>query len=245
VADLEDLVARLNRDRSLLLIDTFEQLEHLTTFLQQELLPRLETGVKVVIAGRRPLVLAWSRADAWPKIVRLLSLRGFTASESRAYLARRGVDRQELINQVLAATAGNPLALSLAADLIRQLGVRDFAADPQWHLTSRSLVRRLLSETADDPNLLSAVEASSAVRVFDEATLSAVTGQEDVGQAFDHLCRLSIIKPAAQCLTITSARSSRKIFVGEGRVITNSCGSARWSISKNVSATAPRRSAVG
>ena len=152
-ADLEDVVARLNRERSLVLIDTFDQLEHLTTFLQQELLPRFETGVKVVIAGRRPLVLAWSRGDSWPKIVRLLSLAGFTSSESRAYLARRGIGPRELIDQVVADTAGNPLALSLAADIITQLGVRDFAADPQWRLAARSLVRRLLSETNDDPEL--------------------------------------------------------------------------------------------
>jgi hypothetical protein len=177
------------------LIDTFEQLEHLTTFLFQELLPRLETGVRVVIAGRRPLVLAWSRAEPWPKIVRLLPLAGFTAAESRAYLAQRGIDRRELKDQVVSATAGNPLALSLAADIIAQFGVRDFAADPHWHLAARSLAKRLLSETADDPEVLAAVEAASVVRVFDEATLSAVTGQEDVSRAFDRLCRLSIIKP--------------------------------------------------
>src|SRR5260370_12337193 len=109
-ADLEDLVARLNRERSLVLIDTFDQLEHLTTFLQQELLPRLETGVKVVIAVRRPLVLAWSRADAWPKIVRLIPMAGFTSIESRAYLALLGFELRDLIDQLVADTTCNPLS---------------------------------------------------------------------------------------------------------------------------------------
>jgi DNA polymerase III delta prime subunit len=201
-ADLEELVARLNRERSLVLIDTFEQLEHLTTFLQAELLPRLDTGVKVVIAGRRPLVLTWSRADAWPKIVRLLSLGGFTERQSHAYLVQRGINRHDLIDQIVTATAGNPLALSLAADIVTQLDVSDFAADPQWHLAARPLVRRLLSETAGDPSLITAVEACSVIRFFDEATLSAVMAKEDVSVAFDRLCRLSVIKPAAYGLML-------------------------------------------
>jgi hypothetical protein len=200
--NVEDLVSRLNSDRSIVLLDTFEELEHLTGFLQQELLPRLETGVKVVIAGRRPLVMAWRRADAWPKIVRLLPLECFSESDSRLYLERRGLERPDVINQVLGATGGNPLALSLAADIVVQFGVRDFAADPQWRLACHSLVRRLLSEVGDDPPLATALEACSVVRVFDEATLAAITGQEDVSRAFDRLCRLSIVKPASNGLML-------------------------------------------
>ncbi|TMC00273.1 MAG: ATP-binding protein, partial [Chloroflexi bacterium] len=89
---INELIEQLNGNRSLVLIDTFEELEHLTNYLQQELLPRLDTGVKVVIAGRRPLVLAWRRADGWPKIVRLLALDGLSAGDSRLYLKRRGLD---------------------------------------------------------------------------------------------------------------------------------------------------------
>jgi hypothetical protein len=63
-------------------------------------------------------------------------------------------------------------------------------------------VSRLLSEAADDPLLVSALEACSVVRVFDEATLSAITREEDVDRPFDRLCRLSIIKPAAHGLML-------------------------------------------
>jgi DNA polymerase III delta prime subunit len=198
----EDLVARLNGKRSLLVIDTFEKLEPLTTYLQQELLPRLDTKTKVVIAGRRPLVLTWSRSDGWPKIVRLLPLEGFALRDSRCYLAQRGIAPRELVDQVVTWTAGNPLALSLAADLISQFGVRDFAAEAQWHIAARSLLRRLLSESADDPALVAAIEAGSVVRIFDEATLYALTLQEDVSNVFDRLCRLSITKPAANGLML-------------------------------------------
>ena len=201
-AELKDLVAQLNKRPSLVIIDTFEQLERMTTFLQCRLLPGLDAGTRIVIAGRRPLVLAWSRGDVWPKIVRLLQLEGFSYEESRSYLARRGVGHGGLIDQVIAATAGNPLALSLAADLIVQFGVRDFTTDPQWHLAARSLARRLLSEAAGDSGLIAAVEACSVVRIFDEATLYAITGRDDASELFDRLCRLSIVKPAANGLML-------------------------------------------
>jgi DNA polymerase III delta prime subunit len=199
---IHELIAQLNADQSLVLIDTFEQLQHLTGYLQQELLPHLDTGVKVVIAGRRPLVLAWGRADGWPKIVRLLPLDGFTADESRRYLERRGLACNDLIDQVVSATAGNPLALSLAADIVMQFGLQDFAGNSQWRLAARSLVRRLLSEATDDPPLMTVLEACSVVRVFDEATLAAIAGQDDVTREFDRLCRLSIVKPAAHGLML-------------------------------------------
>jgi hypothetical protein len=200
-ADIQELISELNQDRSLVLLDTFEELEHLTGFLQQRLLPYLNTSVRIVIAGRRPLVLSWRRADGWPKIVRLLPLEGFSVSESHFYLARRGLSAK-LIDQVVTATGGNPLALSLAADIVSQFGVRDFTASSPWRLAARSLVSRLLSEAAGDPALVSALEACSVVRVFDEATLSAITSEADVDGAFDRLCRLSIIRPSTHGLML-------------------------------------------
>lgn len=200
-SDVQELIGELNQDRSLVLLDTFEELEHLTSFLQQQLLPYLNTSVRVVIAGRRPLVLSWRRADGWPKIVHLLTLEGFSVSESHFYLNRRGLDGK-LIDQVVAATGGNPLALSLAADIVLQFGVRDFVASSHWRLAARSLVSRLLSEAAGDPALIGALEACSVVRVFDEATLAAITRADNVDVAFDRLCRLSVIKPSTHGLML-------------------------------------------
>ncbi|OLC04913.1 MAG: hypothetical protein AUI15_00510 [Actinobacteria bacterium 13_2_20CM_2_66_6] len=200
-SDIQELITELNREHSVVLLDTFEELEHLTGFLQQQLLPYLNTSVRIVIAGRRPLVLSWHRADGWPKIVRLLPVEGFSVTESHSYLARRGLG-DKLIDQVVTATGGNPLALSLAADIVLQFGVRDFAASSHWRLAARSLVSRLLSEAAPDPALVSALEACSVVRVFDEATLSAITHEPDVDAAFDRLCHLSVIKPCPHGLML-------------------------------------------
>ena len=46
----------------------------------------------------------------------------------------------------------------------------DFAADPEWHLVTRSLVERLLRDIPD-PGLRAALEACAVVRHFDEAAM--------------------------------------------------------------------------
>ena len=51
--------------------------------------------------------------------------------------------------RILDLTAGQPLALSLAADLALQLGDRDFAAAPEWKLAAHGLVEQLLRDVAE------------------------------------------------------------------------------------------------
>ena len=181
----------LNRSRPLLVIDTFEEIEELTRFLQQEFLPGLEMGVKVVVAGRYPLARGWS---AWQKFILPLPLRGFSRAESVTFLKRRGIEDGPLVNAIVEATGGMPLALSLAADMVLQLGVRRFQSAHEWRLVVRSLVERLLDDV-EDPALRELLEACSVVRQFDEQTLAAVSGTEGIGRAFDRLCRLSVVVP--------------------------------------------------
>lgn len=189
---LEPIVAALNTSLPLLVLDTFELMTDLTPYLRDELLPRLDTRVKVVIAGRYPLGHAWSRHEMWRKLIRPLQLGGFAAAESRAYLERRGLSGR-VVDQIVSATGGQPLALSLAADLARQFGERDFASAPEWRLVIRGLVERLLSDVAD-PVLRELLEACAVVREFDEATLAAVALRPDIGRAFNQLCGLSIVR---------------------------------------------------
>jgi len=54
-----------------------------------------------------------------------------------------------LVEQLVQATGGHPLALSLAADIVRQLGVRELAAAPTWHLITHSVVEQLLRDIVD------------------------------------------------------------------------------------------------
>ncbi len=193
-----DAMARLNGSRPLVLIDTFEQLEELTRWLQEEFLPNLDTDVRVVVAGRFPMGPGWSD---WQKIVRPMQLRGLSTDDVKEYLERRGIAEAVLVRQVQSATGGLPLAVTLAADMIQQLGMRRFEAAPEWRLAVRSLVERLLVE-APDPDLREALEACSVVRQFDEATLEATLGRRDISTAFDRLCRLSVVRPSEHGLML-------------------------------------------
>ena len=212
--ELDEIVDALNRTRPMLMLDTFEQLGGLTRYLQATFLPRLATDVRLVIAGRRPLGRAWSRDSLWRTLVRPLMLNGFTEAESRAYLVRRGVVDECLLPQIVAATAGYPLALSLAADLVVQHGVRNFAAAPAWRLAVRDLVERLLLYVAD-PGLVELIEGAALIRHFDQAILEAVTERKSVGDTFARLCQLSVVQPAQRGLMMHD--DVRRIIVDDLR----------------------------
>lgn len=95
---LEDAVAELNATRPLLMIDAFEALGDLTRFLRDELLPPLDSRVRLVVAGRLPLASAWRR-ERWPIVVRTLVLERLDPDESREYLARREISDAALVEQ--------------------------------------------------------------------------------------------------------------------------------------------------
>lgn len=192
-----DAADYLNEAPTVFLLDTFEELGALTHHLQAQLLPRLRRTVKVVISGRQPLGTAWS---AWGPVRQSIVLSGFLPEASRAYLRVRGVGA-DLEQEITAAAGGSPLALSLAADMATQLGVREFRAAPEWRLALRGLVEDLLRDVRNqDLRLL--LEAAAVVRQFDEELLAAVVGRDDITAPFAALCGLSSIRPTEQGLTL-------------------------------------------
>ena len=198
---LDEVVGRLNESHPLVLIDTFEEMSGLSAYLHDVLLPRLDTQVKIVVAGRHPPSLTWPRGDSWLAMIRPLPLEGLSPRESLEYLSRRGIKDPELAGKVAGTAGGNPLALSLATDMVLQFNVRDFTAAPEWHLVVRSLAERLLHDIKD-PELHEVLEACAVVHQFDVPTLEAVSGRDDVSSSFDQLCRLSIVKPSEHGLQL-------------------------------------------
>lgn len=187
----------LNAKRTVLMLDTFEELNALTYHLRDQFLPRLDPHVKVVLSGRQPLGGTWS---SWAPVVQSLVLSGFPPEARSTYLTVRGV-HDEVAADITAVAGGNPLALALAADMATQLGIRDFPAAGEWRLAVRGLVEELLRD-APDQDLRSVLEAAAVVRQFDEELLAAVVGKDDITAAFTALCRLSFVRPAEHGLML-------------------------------------------
>ena len=211
--DIQDIVDRLNDAGTLILLDTFEEMAYLTDWLQTEFLPRLATTTKVVIASRFPLALAWNRAH-WVHRICPLVLEGFSPSEAATYLKRRGVVDAEVVGHLIGVAGSNPLALSLAIDIVQQFATRNLSATPEWRLHLRSLAERILGEI-ENSRLQRLLEASVAVRQFDQTTLAAVSDQGGVGHTFSQLSRLSIVSPSEHGLMLHD--DVRRILVADLR----------------------------
>jgi hypothetical protein len=185
-------------DGAVVLIDSYARWPWLPTFLQEEVLTPLASDGKVVIAGRAPLGPHW---QPWRALIRSMPLDVLSGSESRRYLLRRGVTHRPLIDAIVRMAAGLPLALSLAADIVLELGAVDLSTATEWHLAVRTLVEQLMHEVADG-DLVRLLEACAVVHHFDEPTLAAMTGVDDVSDGFAKLCSLSIVRAGEHGLSL-------------------------------------------
>ncbi len=101
----------------LLLVDTYEEIEHLDGWLRRTFLPELRASDLVVIAGRQKPSPDWR--VGWGDAVRLVPLAGLAVAEAKAYLDAEGVSETDRAS-ILAFAHGHPLALALAAEHARQ-----------------------------------------------------------------------------------------------------------------------------
>ena len=69
-------------DRSLVLIDTYEALATLDTWLRETLLPDLPAGVLIVLAGRDAPALPWRTDVAWSALTRVIPLGNFAPARA-------------------------------------------------------------------------------------------------------------------------------------------------------------------
>jgi hypothetical protein len=185
----EDLAGRPDL---VLLLDTYELAAPLDAWLRDSFLPQLPEGALVVVAGRRPPGSPWRAEDGWGALSRTISLRNLRPDESEAYLQGRGCSPDEAA-QVLDATYGHPLALSLAADLLAQnkaAGARELRRDPD---ILQLLLERFVADVPDG-DLRQALEVCAHAFSTDEALLARCLGRERARAAFEWLRGLSFIE---------------------------------------------------
>jgi DNA-binding CsgD family transcriptional regulator len=198
--ELSAIADAINQQQPLVLLDSFEEMADLTSYIRDELLTRVDIRVRVVVAGREPLGRAWRRHDRWQRVIHHLALTGLGRTDARAYVALRGVADRQLVEGILRAAGCHPLALALAVDLAprEQPGLLD--QSPAWRDAVRGLVERLL-RGLNDAALRDVLDAAAIPRHFDEDLIGEIIGRP-ASSAFDQLWHLSIVQPAERGLIL-------------------------------------------
>ena len=189
------------RPAMVLLIDTYEEIGPHDRWFRESFLVHLDSSIRIVIAGRYPVDRLWTAFDGWSQLIRSLPVGPLSEPDAREYLQRRAIVDEHLSTQIWSFTRGHPLALCLATDLVLRLGLREFAATPERYLVLKTLSQQILAEV-ENRQFRELLEAASMVRQFDEAMLAALIGKEDLSDAFEQLCRLSIVRPTSHGLAV-------------------------------------------
>jgi hypothetical protein len=188
--------------RTVILIDTYEALTPLDTWLRTNFLPQLPDTVLTVLAGRNAPDAAWHGDSGWQDLVRVISLRNLSQAEGRAFLKKRGlpVDHQQ---GILEFTHGHPLALSLVAEVFSQRGHVGLHPEESPDII-KTLMERFVQQVPG-PAHRAALEACALVRVTTEALLgemldmaSSGPASDGVHELFEWLRELSFMESSAE-----------------------------------------------
>lgn len=177
-------------ERMVLLVDTYERLMPVESWLRDTLLGQLPAGALVVLAGRMAPSASWRADPGWQAISRSVGLNNLSGGEAADYLRRRGVPPEQH-GAVVRVTHGFPLGLSLAAEVISQRPDEPFAG-----LEAPDLVQNLLERFVDSvPSIAhrATLEAASQVRIVDEPLLAAMLARDEARELFDWLRGLSFV----------------------------------------------------
>ncbi len=99
-------------DRVVLVLDTYEQLRLLDTWLRQDLVPGLRDNTRLALAGREPPGAAW--ISDFGDLLATVPLANLDAADAAALLRREGLSGADAA-RITRFTHGHPLALRLAA----------------------------------------------------------------------------------------------------------------------------------
>lgn len=174
-----------------LLIDSYEKLKSLDDWLRIEFLPELPENVITVIASRFSLSSNWKNDSGWQSITKVFSLKQLTEEESTQLLTRRNIPGEQ-IKRIVDYTHGNPLALSVVADMFDQR--KDSRFDP---LDSPDIMKTLLDQFVQEvpsPAHKAALELCSLVYVTTEKIIEEVLNPQMAHELFNWLTTLTFIE---------------------------------------------------
>ena len=190
---LQGVIARLGRlpGRAVLMLDHYEVLRLVDTWLRQTFVQSLPYNVRLVVAGREPPVAGWLTAPGSAGSVATMPLAPLSPAHAVELFLALGVSEghAQRLNRIV---RGHPLAIRLAAAAAAErpdLGMADVAA----HAVLDELTRLFL-EDVPDPITREALEAVSVVRRTTRSLLAALLPDVPPQEAFDRLRGLPFVE---------------------------------------------------
>jgi len=188
-----------NAERLLVLLDSYERMTALDSYIRQELLPELPDRTLVLIAGRGAPDPGWF-TGGWEALTARIDLTGLPPLEASRLLAARGLTDGR-VTAIVDWAAGSPLALALAADAA--------IADAHWNAASapdrpeilRTLLRRLVETELEEIRPSALGIAVVARNVTPDLLLEVLPG-ENAEDAFRQLSELTITEQIGTGLTM-------------------------------------------
>lgn len=181
------------------LVDEYDGLRLVDTWMRQSLLPSLPSKASVVFAGQSRPVAAWTSALEWDGLVSTLELGPLTAAEAEQMLLSESVPAGS-VAELRRVTGDHPLALRLAAAAVAARPALPLA-ELGSRLAAGELAERLLG-AVEDPELVRAVEAASLVRRVTRPLLAALLGSPEQVPAFGALSRLPFVEISSDGLSV-------------------------------------------
>ena len=186
-------------DRLLVLLDSYERMVALDSYIRQDLLPELPDRVLVLIAGRGEPDAGWF-TGGWEALTARIDLTGLPPRDARRLLAARGL-ADDRVTAIVDWAAGSPLALALAADAA--------IADAHWNAASapdrpeilRALLHRLVETELHDIRP-SALGIAVVARNVTPDLLRAVLPGENPEEAYRQLSELTVTERLGSGLTM-------------------------------------------
>jgi hypothetical protein len=177
--------------RLVLVLDHFEVLRLLDSWLRQSFIPRLPSRARMILVDREAPVPAWASAPGWQGLFRSIELDALSPQDAASLLRHFGISeaRSTRINRI---AQGHPLALTLAAS---SLGKREGTGfeDLAIHRVIQELTELYLAEVAD-PITRRALECSCVLRRVTLSLLRAVLADTPPQDVFSRLRSLPFVQ---------------------------------------------------
>ncbi|SEG58392.1 winged helix-turn-helix domain-containing protein [Vibrio hangzhouensis] len=182
-----------NAGIDVIVLDQFESLNLLESWLRLEFLPCADKHLKLIFCGRLPPDNQWIFSPPSGMSYQGLKLTGLATDIAVRYLCGRGHDA-DTANAINHFAQGHPLALRLASNAILEQPTRSLHVAPPSQII-HTLVQYFI-EDIQDPDLTNALYASSVVRRITEPLLSTMLDVQAAqsGWLYQTLTQLDVIE---------------------------------------------------